>query len=112
MENPDSIIFGGGCFWCVEAVVQRLKGVISVKSGYAGGSIKNPSYEQVSSGSTGHIEVVQVEFDSSIITPDDLLSVFFSSHDPTSMDKQGNDTGEQYRSVIFYTSDEQKEAIT
>src|SRR3989344_1607921 len=110
-SHVESIIFGGGCFWCVEAVVQRLKGVISVKSGCAGGSIENPSYEQVSSGTSGHIEVVQVEFDPSIITLDDLLSVFFSSHDPTSMDKQGNDAGEQYRSVIFYTSEEQKEAI-
>src|SRR3989344_8808311 len=111
MENPDSIIFGGGCFWCVEAVVQRLKGVISVKSGYAGGNIGNPTYEQVSSGSTGHIEVVQVEFDPSIIKLDDLLSVFFTSHDPTSMDKQGNDAGEQYRSVIFYTSEFQRAGI-
>ena len=110
-SHVESIIFGGGCFWCVEAVVQRLKGVISVKSGYAGGDVENPSYEQVSSGTSGHIEVVQVEFDPSIITLDDLLSVFFTSHDPTSMDKQGNDTGEQYRSVIFYTSEIQKASV-
>ena len=86
--NKENILFGGGCFWCIEAVVQRLKGVISVKSGYAGGGIDNPTYEQVSSGATGHIEVVQVEFDRSVITLDDLLSVFFSSHDPTSLDRQ------------------------
>ncbi len=95
----------------MEAVVQRLKGVISVKSGYAGGDVENPTYEQVSSGTSGHIEVVQVEFDPQIITLDDLLSVFFSSHDPTSKDRQGNDAGEQYRSVIFYTSENQKAGI-
>jgi peptide-methionine (S)-S-oxide reductase len=111
MGNNQTIYFGGGCFWCVEAVVQRLKGVVSVKSGYAGGNIEKPSYEQVSSGTTGHIEVVQVEFDPSIIKLDDLLSVFFSSHDPTSLDRQGEDAGEQYRSAIFYTSDEQKTAV-
>ena len=107
----ETIIFGGGCFWCVEAVVERLKGVVSIKSGYAGGRTENPSYEEVSSGSTGHIEVVRVEFDPSVIRLDDLLSVFFSSHDPTTKDRQGNDVGEQYRSVIFYTSDEQKAAV-
>jgi peptide-methionine (S)-S-oxide reductase len=107
----ESIIFGGGCFWCVEAVVQRLKGVVSVKSGYAGGTLPNPTYEQVSSGLSGHIEVVQVEFDSTIITLENLLAVFFSSHDPTSVNKQGNDAGEQYKSVIFYTSEEQKNQI-
>jgi len=109
--NKENILFGGGCFWCIEAVVQRLKGVISVKSGYAGGGIDNPTYEQVSSGATGHIEVVQVEFDRSVITLDDLLSVFFSSHDPTSLDRQGSDAGEQYRSAIFYISEAQKEKI-
>lgn len=110
-SNLQSIIFGGGCFWCVEAVVQRLKGVLKVESGYAGGSVDKPSYEQVSTGETGHIEVVKVDFDSSVISLDDLLSVFFSSHDPTSVDKQGNDVGEQYRSVIFYTSELQKNTI-
>ncbi len=107
----DYIIFGGGCFWCVEAVVQRLKGVVSVKSGYTGGTLPNPTYEQVSSGLSGHIEVVQVEFDSTIITLENLLAVFFSSHDPTSVNKQGNDAGEQYKSIIFYSSDEQKNQI-
>ena len=114
-EKLEKILFGGGCFWCVEAVVQRLKGVVSVKSGYAGGRPPvgggNPTYEQVSSGTTGHIEVVQVELDPMVTTLDNLLSVFFSSHDPTSVDRQGNDVGEQYRSVIFYTSDEQKAKI-
>ncbi len=112
MAKINNILFGGGCFWCVEAVVQRLKGVISVKSGYAGGRTENPSYEEVSRGESGHIEVVKVEFDPSVITLDDLLSVFFSSHDPTSRDRQGNDAGEQYRSVIFYFSEEQKAAIS
>ncbi len=115
-HNLENIIFGGGCFWCVEAVVQRLRGIISVKSGYAGGNPlaggENPTYEQVSSGTSGHIEVVQVEFDPSVITLDDLLSVFFTSHDPTSKDRQGNDAGPQYRSVIFYTTEEQKAAIS
>lgn len=110
-KKSEIIFFGGGCFWCVEAVVQRLKGIVSVKSGYAGGHVANPTYEQVSTGATGHIEVVQVEFDPSIITLDDLLSVFFSSHDPISIDRQGSDVGEQYRSVIFFEADEQKETI-
>ena len=115
-HNLQSVIFGGGCFWCVEAVVQRLRGIVSVKSGYAGGNPpadgEKPTYEQVSSGTSGHIEVVQVEFDPSVITLGDLLSVFFSSHDPTSKDRQGNDAGPQYRSVIFYTTDEQRGAIS
>lgn len=110
-SQTESIIFGGGCFWCVEAVAQRLKGVVSVKSGYAGGRVDQPSYEEVSGGSTGHIEVVQVEFDPLIISLDDLLSVFFSSHDPTSVDRQGNDAGEQYRSIIFWSNDGQKEKV-
>lgn len=111
-EKIETIYFGGGCFWCLEAVIQRLKGVISVKSGYAGGRAANPTYEQVSSGSTGHAEVIQIEFEPSIIGIDDLLSVFFSSHDPTTINRQGNDVGEQYRSVIFYIAKEQKEKIS
>lgn len=111
-EKVETIYFGGGCFWCVEAVIQRLKGVISVKSGYAGGRAANPTYEQVSSGSTGHAEVIQIEFDPSIIGIDDLLAVFFSTYDPTTINRQGNDVGEQYRSVIFYIAKEQKEKIS
>ncbi|MDP3740971.1 MAG: peptide-methionine (S)-S-oxide reductase MsrA [bacterium] len=107
----ETVVFGGGCFWCVEAVVQRLKGVVSVKSGYMGGQKDRPSYEEVSSGSTGHVEVVQVEFDPNVISLDSLLSVFFSSHDPTSVNRQGNDVGQQYASAIFYTSKEQKQMI-
>ncbi|MBI4127882.1 MAG: peptide-methionine (S)-S-oxide reductase MsrA [Parcubacteria group bacterium] len=103
-------LFGGGCFWCTEAIYNELKGVTSVTSGYSGGAKANPSYEEVSSGTTGHAEVIKIEFDPSVISYRDLLSVFFSSHDPTTMNRQGNDVGEQYRSAIFYTSPEQKRA--
>jgi len=99
---------GGGCFWCLEAVFDEMKGVISVESGYMGGARPNPTYEQVCSGATGHIEVVQVTFDPDLVSFRELLEVFFSIHDPTSMDRQGNDVGEQYRSVIFYHSEEQR----
>jgi peptide-methionine (S)-S-oxide reductase len=101
-------VFGGGCFWCTEAVFQMLKGVSKVESGYAGGAIDNPSYEQVSSGSTGHAEVIRVTYDPALISYQDLLTVFFGSHDPTTMDRQGNDVGEQYRSIILYESAEDK----
>ena len=100
---------GSGCFWCTEAVFQQLKGVKSVKSGYAGGTTENPSYEQVCTGMTGHAEVIQVEFDSSVISYEELLEVFFETHNPTTMNRQGNDVGTQYRSIILYHSDEQKE---
>jgi peptide-methionine (S)-S-oxide reductase len=98
----------GGCFWCTEAVFQRLKGVTKVTSGYSGGETLNPSYDQVSSGATGHAEAVQIKFDPSIITFEDLLQVFFKLHDPTTLDRQGVDVGSQYRSAIFYHSEEQK----
>ena len=101
-------VFGGGCFWCTEAVFQMLKGVSKVESGYAGGAMENPSYEAVSSGSTGHAEVIRVTYDPDVVSYDDLLTVFFGSHDPTTPNRQGNDVGEQYRSVIFYDSDEEK----
>lgn len=101
--------FGAGCFWCVEAVFQRLGGVISVVSGYSGGRRQNPSYEQVCSGATGHAEVCQITFDSEKISYRDLLEVFWKTHDPTTLNRQGNDAGTQYRSVIFYHNDEQKE---
>ncbi|HZJ10802.1 MAG TPA: peptide-methionine (S)-S-oxide reductase MsrA [Trueperaceae bacterium] len=97
----------GGCFWCLEAVYPELAGVHSVKSGYAGGHKANPTYQEVCSGSTGHTEVVQVEFDPAVITYRDLLDVFFSVHDPTTKDRQGNDVGTQYRSAIFAHDDEQ-----
>ena len=100
----------GGCFWCLEAVYDQLKGVESVESGYMGGAKPNPSYEQVCSGSTGHAEVVQVRFDPAVASYADLLAVFFTIHDPTTPDRQGNDVGTQYRSAIFYHSPEQKKA--
>ena len=106
--NVRTAVFGGGCFWCTEAVFQMLKGVSKVESGYAGGTVAKPSYEQVSSGTTGHAEVIRVTYDPRIISYDDLLTVFFGSHDPTTPNRQGNDIGEQYRSVIFYRTDDEK----
>jgi len=100
--------FGAGCFWCTEAVFQRLKGVIKVESGYSGGTVPNPTYEAVCSGKTGHAEVTQISFDPSVISFSELLQVFFKTHDPTTLNRQGADVGTQYRSVIFYHNDEQK----
>lgn len=100
--------FGSGCFWCTEAFFQRLKGVSSVVSGYSGGHVKNPTYQQVSAGNTGHAEVIQVTFDPKVISYPELLEVFWKTHDPTTKDRQGNDTGPQYRSAIFFHNDEQK----
>jgi peptide-methionine (S)-S-oxide reductase len=100
---------GSGCFWCTEAVFQQLKGVESVVSGYSGGYIENPSYEQVTTGRTGHAEVCQIQFDPSQISFEELLEVFFNTHDPTTLNRQGNDVGTQYRSAIFYHSEEQRE---
>lgn len=102
--------FGGGCFWCLEAVFQQLNGVISVVSGYSGGQVTNPTYEQVCTGRTGHAEVVQIEFDPAVIAFDDLLDVFFVIHDPTTLNRQGADVGTQYRSVVYFHSPEQHEA--
>lgn len=102
-------VFGGGCFWCTEAVFAMLKGVNRVEPGYAGGSIVNPSYERVSMGDSGHAEVIRVTYDPSLVSYEDLLTVFFGSHDPTTPNQQGNDVGEQYRSVIFYTDTDEKE---
>lgn len=99
---------GGGCFWCLEAVFQDLKGVESVESGYSGGHMDNPTYEAVSQGTTGHAEVVNITFDPAVITYHDLLQIFFMLHDPTTPNRQGNDVGPQYRSVIFYHTPEQK----
>lgn len=107
MSTSEIATLGGGCFWCLEAVYQEMKGVQSVVSGYMGGRKPNPNYREVCGGDTGHIEVVQVTFDPNAVTYADVLQVFFAIHDPTSMDRQGNDAGEQYRSVIFYHSDAQ-----
>ena len=101
--------FGNGCFWCTEAVFQRLKGVHHVVSGFSGGSVKNPTYQQVCTGTTGHAEAIQITYDPKEISYEDLLAVFWHTHDPTTKDRQGNDVGTQYRSAIFYHSDEQKQ---
>lgn len=101
--------FGAGCFWCTEAVFQSLKGVINVVSGYMGGYIRNPTYTEVCNGDTGHAEVVRVTFDPTLISFNELLLVFFKTHNPTTLNAQGNDIGEQYRSVIFYYNDNQKQ---
>ena len=113
MSNSDRkeiATLGGGCFWCTEAVFDDLKGVISVESGYSGGTVAAPSYEQVCTGKTGHAEVVQVSFDPGVISYEDLLRIFFTVHDPTTLNRQGSDTGTQYRSVIFYHDENQKKA--
>ena len=102
-------ILGGGCFWCVEAVFLQLKGVENIVSGYAGGIVQHPSYEQVCQGNSQHAEVVQVDFDEQQISYSQLLQVFFTTHDPTTLNRQGNDIGTQYRSVVFYLNDEQKQ---
>ena len=101
-------IFGGGCFWCTESVFLHVKGVHSVESGYAGGQRANPNYEQICTGATGHAEVIRIEFDETIVSFEQLLDVFFVSHDPTTLNRQGNDVGTQYRSVIFYLNEDQK----
>jgi peptide-methionine (S)-S-oxide reductase len=104
-------VIAGGCFWCLDAVYRRLKGVESVVSGYAGGGTTNPTYEQVSSGETGHTEAVQITFDESIIPADTILDLFFLIHDPTTLNRQGNDVGTQYRSAMYYSDDTQKAAF-
>jgi len=104
----EKAVFGGGCFWCTEAVFQMIKGVSSVYPGYAGGTVENPTYEQICVGDTGHAEVVVVEYDPSVVSYKDLMTVFFGSHNPTEKNKQGADVGTQYRSVIFYTTESQK----
>lgn len=106
----ETATLGGGCFWCLEAVYDEMDGVISVESGYMGGHVDNPSYRAVCTGTTGHVEVVQVTFDPAVTTFREILEVFFAIHDPTSLDRQGNDAGPQYRSAIFYHSEEQRAA--
>lgn len=108
-NTKETVVFGGGCFWCTEAVFKMLRGVASVLPGYAGGTTDNPTYDDVSSGKTGHAESVKIEYDPAEVNYEDLLTVFFGSHDPTTLNRQGNDVGTQYRSVVFYTTPEQKE---
>jgi len=108
-QKTDTTTFGTGCFWCTEAVFQELKGVIKVTSGYSGGQVPNPTYEEVCSGTTGHAECLQIVYDPAVISFDELLEVFWESHDPTTLNRQGNDVGTQYRSAIFYHTEEQKE---
>jgi len=107
-STMETITLGGGCFWCTEAVFEQLKGVEKVESGYSGGSVPNPTYEQVCGGDTGHAEVSQITFDPKILSLKQLLEVFFTVHDPTTLNRQGNDVGRQYRSVIFYRNAQQK----
>jgi peptide-methionine (S)-S-oxide reductase len=107
-DKLEKATFGSGCFWCTEAIFDRVKGVYSVTSGYSGGKVENPSYEAVCSGNTGHAEVIRVEFNPEEITYDELLEIFWKTHDPTTLNRQGADVGTQYRSVIFYHNDEQK----
>ncbi|NLO03453.1 MAG: peptide-methionine (S)-S-oxide reductase MsrA [Bacteroidales bacterium] len=104
------ITVGGGCFWCTEAIFKELRGVIKVVPGYSGGNVKNPSYREVCTGSTGHAEVIQITYNPELITISEILEVFFMTHDPTTLNRQGPDTGTQYRSAIFYHSEEQKKA--
>ncbi|MCF8283099.1 MAG: peptide-methionine (S)-S-oxide reductase MsrA [Bacteroidales bacterium] len=108
-SNLSTATFGGGCFWCTEAIFQQLKGVESVASGYSGGKVDNPSYREVCNGTTGHAEAIQVMFDPAVISYEQLLQVFFTTHDPTTMNRQGADVGTQYRSIVFYHDEAQKE---
>jgi peptide-methionine (S)-S-oxide reductase len=108
MMNVQKITLGNGCFWCTEAIFQSLKGVISVTSGYMGGHTNNPTYMEICNGDTGHAEVIQIEYDADILPFDELLLVFFKTHNPTTRNRQGNDVGTQYRSAIFYHTDDQK----
>ena len=109
MANEETATLGGGCFWCLEAVYKEMEGVGSVESGYMGGHLADPDYQAVCTGKTGHVEVVQVTFDPEVTTYREILEVFFAMHDPTSRDRQGNDSGPQYRSVIFYYDDQQQQ---
>lgn len=107
-SKKETIVFGGGCFWCTEAVFKMIKGVLSVEPGYSGGKKENPTYMEVCTEDTGHAEVIKIEYDPSEVSLENLLTVFFASHDPTTLNRQGNDVGTQYRSIIFYTTPEQK----
>lgn len=112
MSNSELATFGGGCFWCTEAIFQRVIGVTSVVSGYSGGTVPgHPTYREVCSGLTGHAEVIQIEFDTTIISYADIITIFLTTHDPTTLNRQGADVGTEYRSIIFYHSEEQKETV-
>lgn len=108
-QKLEEATLGGGCFWCTEAIYLQLDGVVDVKPGYSGGHVKNPTYEEVCTGNTGHAEVVEIKYDPEKVSFSDILEVFFETHDPTTLNRQGNDVGPQYRSVIFYHSEEQKQ---
>lgn len=108
-KNLETATFGSGCFWCTEAILERVNGVSSVVSGYSGGTVDNPTYEEVSNGTTGHAECTQITFDPTVVSYDELLEIFWKTHDPTTLNRQGNDVGTQYRSVIFYHNNEQKQ---
>ena len=109
-KKPELAVFGQGCFWCAEAIYQRVPGVKKVESGYSGGKVEHPTYEQVCSGVSGHAEVIRIEFDPEKVSYEKLLDIFFTTHDPTTLNRQGNDSGTQYRSVVFYLSEAQKKA--
>jgi peptide-methionine (S)-S-oxide reductase len=108
-KTMETATFGGGCFWCTEAIFKEVKGVESVTSGYSGGEIVNPSYREVCTGRTGHAEVIEIDFDPAVVSFEELLEIFWSTHDPTMLNRQGNDVGTQYRSVVFYHNEQQKE---
>lgn len=109
-EKCESLVLGGGCFWCLEAIFERMRGVVKVESGYAGGETENPSYEEVCGGETGHAEVIRIHFDPAQVSLAELFDLFWKCHNPTTRDRQGADVGSQYRSIILYQSDEQKRA--
>ena len=109
LMKTEKITFGNGCFWCTEAIFQQVKGVVKSTSGYSGGHVENPTYEQVCEKNTGHAEVIQIEYNPAEVTVDELLEVFWQTHDPTTLNRQGNDVGPQYRSVVFYHTEQQKE---
>ena len=108
-DTSERIILGGGCFWCIEAVYKRIQGVVATRPGYAGGHLDNPDYKQVCTGETGHAEVVEISYDPHVISTETILEIFWRAHDPTTLNRQGNDVGTQYRSVILYSNEKQKE---
>lgn len=110
-NNIQTIVLGGGCFWCTEAVFLKIKGVLNITSGYSGGNTENPTYEQVCTGKSGHAEVLKIEYDPEIVSLETLLDVFFTIHDPTTLNRQGSDVGTQYRSIILYTTENQKTVV-